>query len=62
MSKPEIIAELPNLNRPDRREIQERILELEDEAEILESRRRVADEAFRMLDALEQEDTQNSTR
>ena len=60
MSKTEIIAELPKLTRCDRREILDRILDLEDEAKILEDRRRAADEAFRMLDALEAEDAQNS--
>ena len=62
MSKTEIIAELPNLTRQDRREILERTLDLEDEPEILEDRRRTADETFHMLDSMEQEDAQNSAR
>jgi hypothetical protein len=62
MSKTEIIAELPKLSRHDRREILDRILDLEDEPEILEDHRRAADEAFRMLDSMEQEDAQNAAR
>lgn len=62
MSKTEIIAELPKMTLRDRREILDRILELEDEAELLEDRRRAADEAFQMLDSLEAEDAQNSAR
>ncbi len=62
MSKPEIIAELPKMTLRDRREILDRILELEDEADLLEDRRRAADEAFQMLDSLEAEDAQNSAR
>ena len=62
MSKTEIIAELPKLTRHDRREILDRLLDLEDEPEILEDRRRAADETFRVLDVMEQEDAQNSAR
>jgi hypothetical protein len=62
MSKTEIIAELPKMTLRDRREILDRILELEAEAELLEERRRAADEAFQMLDSLEAEDAQNSAR
>jgi len=36
MSKAEIIAELPKLSRNDRQEILDRMIELEDEAGILE--------------------------
>jgi hypothetical protein len=53
MSTAEILAELPNLSREDRRRILERILGMEDEAESLEAIRRTADEAFQMLDAME---------
>lgn len=62
MSKTEIIAELPKLTRHDRREILDRILDLEDAAEVLKDRRRAADESFRMLNSLEAEDAQNSGR
>lgn len=62
MSKTEIIAELAKLTRRDRREILDRILELEEETEVLEDRRRAADETFQMLDALESEDAKNSAR
>jgi hypothetical protein len=56
MSKAEILAELPKLSPHDRREILEQIIELDRDAPILEERRRLADETFRMLDALEQQD------
>jgi hypothetical protein len=62
MSKIEIIAELPKMTRRERREIMDRILELEDEAELLEERRHAADETFQMLDSLEAADAQNSAR
>ena len=62
MSKTDIIAKLPKMTRRERREILERILELEDEAELLEERRRAADEAFQMHDSLEAADAQNSAR
>lgn len=53
MSTAEILAELLNLSREDRRRILDRILETEDEAGSVEAARRAADEAFRMLDAIE---------
>jgi hypothetical protein len=56
MSTAEILAELPNLSREDRRRILERILEMEQEAGSMEAIRRTADEAFQMLDAMEAED------
>jgi hypothetical protein len=59
MSKSQIIAELAKLSLHDRREIMERILELEDNSEILEERRHLADEAFQILDALEDEDAKD---
>ena len=62
MSATEILAELPKLSQRERRRILDRLLELDDEAEMLEERRHLADEAFQMLDALEAEDAQNSTR
>ena len=62
MSATEIIGELPKLSPRDRRRILDRILELDDEAEMLEERRHLADETFQMLDALETADAQNSAR
>ncbi len=60
MSATEIIGELPKLSPRERRRILDRILELDDEAEMLEERRHLADETFQMLDALETADAQNS--
>jgi hypothetical protein len=62
MSKAEILAELPKIPRRDRREIMDRILELDDQAELLEERRQLADAAFLMLDELEAADAANQTR
>ena len=62
MSYTDILAELPLLSQRQRREIAERALALDDEAQILEERRHLADEAFRMLDALEDEDAKNTAR
>ena len=56
MSTSEILAELPKLSREDRRRILDRILEMEDDAASMEAIRRMADEAFQMLDAMEAED------
>lgn len=56
MTTPEILTELPKLSRVERRQILDRILEIEDEVEILEASRRAADEAFQILDAMEAED------
>jgi hypothetical protein len=56
------MSELPKLSRQDRRRILDRILEIEDEAEWLEASRRIADEAFQMLDALEAEDATRQPR
>ena len=62
MSYRDILAELPRLSQRQRREIAERALALDDEAQILEERRHLADESFRMLDALENQDAQNTAR
>ena len=62
MSYTDILAELPRLTQRQRREIAERALALDDEAQILEQRRHLADEAFRMLDTLEDEDAKNPPR
>ena len=56
MSTTEILAELPKLSREDRRRIVDRILEMEEEAASVEAIRRMADESFQMLDAMEAED------
>ncbi len=56
MSTAEILAELPKLSREERRRILDRILEMEDDAASVEAIRRMADEAFQMLDAMEAED------
>jgi len=60
MSTTEILAELPQLSRQDRRRIVDRILEIEDEVGLLDASRRMADEAFQMLDAMEAEDASQS--
>ena len=62
MSTAEILAELPKLSREDRRRILERILEMEDDAASVEAVRRMADEAFQMLDAMEAEDAAGQSR
>ena len=62
MSSAEILEELPNLSRRDRRAILNRLIELDEDAEVLGERNRVADEAFQMLDALEAEDAANKAR
>lgn len=62
MSKSEILAELPNLSHKERREILKYIMDLEQEAQLLADCDRRADERFLMLDAMEAEDGQLSTR
>jgi len=62
MSTAEILAEIPKLSREDRRRILDRILEMEDEAQSVEAIRRMADEAFQMLDAMEAEDAASQSR
>jgi hypothetical protein len=62
MSSADILAELPSLSREDRRRILGRILELEYEAATVEAIRRTADEAFRVLDAMEAEDAASQSR
>ena len=60
MSTAQIIAELSHLSHKERREIMRRILELEQDAELLADCDRRADERFLMLDAMEDEDGQSS--
>lgn len=62
MSTTEILQELPQLSRVDRRVILNRLLELDEDADLLEERRQQADEAFQMLDAMEAEDDAGQTR
>lgn len=53
MSASEIMTELPKLTLPERRRILERIMELENETDILEAHRQMADDTFRMFDEME---------
>jgi hypothetical protein len=62
MSTAEILAEIPKLSSEDRRRLLDRILEIEDEAASLEAMRRIADETFQMLDAMEAEDAARQSR
>ena len=62
MTTTQILSELSNLSRQDRRRILDRILEIEDETEVLEASRRMADEAFRMLDVLVADDAASPSR
>ena len=62
MSTAEILAEIPKLSPEDRRRLLDRILEIEDEAASMEAMRRVADETFQMLDAMEAEDAASQSR
>ena len=55
MSTTEILIELPKLSRAERRAILNRLIELDEDAEVLDERRWQADEAFQMLDAMEAE-------
>ena len=62
MSTSEILIELPRLSPAERRAILNRLMELDEDAEILEERRRQAVEALQMLDVLEAEDAENEAR
>lgn len=62
MSTTEILRELPNLSRVERRAILNRLIELDEDAEVLEERRHQADEAFQMLDAMEADDVETEAR
>ena len=53
MSTSEILLELPKLSPVERRAILNRLIELDDDAEVLEQRSHLADEAFQILDAME---------
>lgn len=63
MSLAEIVEELPKLKRDERRELARRLFELPDEdAALLADCDRRAAERFQMLDAMEAQDGQTSTR
>jgi len=62
VSASEIIAELPKLSRTERRQLAAAIFELEEEADLLRDCDRRADERFRVLDMMEEEDGQASPR
>ena len=59
-----MIAELPKLSRKERRQLAAAIFELEEEeeADLLRDCDRRADERFRMLDMMEEEDAKASPR
>jgi len=56
MSSAEIIAQLPKLTHKERRAVARRIIELENEAQLLADSDRRADANFKMLDVMEAED------
>lgn len=60
MSTAEIIAELPNLSREERRRLAGAIFDLEGEADLLRDCDGRANERFAMLDAMESEDGSTS--
>ena len=62
MSKTEILDELPNLSRNERREILQRLIELDEDADSLEECRQSADATFRLLDVMEAEDDERKSR
>jgi hypothetical protein len=57
-----MIAELRKLSRKERRQLAAAIFELEEEADLLRDYDRLADERFRMLDMMEEEDGKTSPR
>jgi mRNA-degrading endonuclease RelE of RelBE toxin-antitoxin system len=62
VSASEIIAELPKLSRTERRQLAAAIFELEEEADVLQDCDRRADERFRILDMMEEEDAKAGAR
>jgi len=56
MSAAEIIAELPRMTLRERRQIAQRLLELEADAEALRIADETADQAFQLLDQMEADD------
>ncbi len=63
MSTAEIIAELPRLTHQERRDLTRRLIEIEEDSQVLADCDRRADENFLVLDAMEDEDARrNQTR
>jgi hypothetical protein len=62
MSTTEILNELPNLNRAERRAVARRLFELEEERDELEWAAEAADTAFQELDKLEEQSAPPPTR
>lgn len=62
MSASEIVAELPKLSREERRRVAAAIFDLEEEADLRRDCDRRADEHFRMLDLMEEQNAQASSR
>jgi hypothetical protein len=62
MSTIEIMAELPKLNRQERRQVAKRLFELEDETQVLADCDRRADGNFLVLDAMEADDGRHDRR
>jgi hypothetical protein len=62
VSASEIFAELPKLSHKERRRLAAAIFDLEEEADLLRDCDRRADERFRMLDAMEEQDAQTRSR
>lgn len=62
MSASEILAELPKLSLAERRRLAAAIFDLEEEADLLRDCDRRADERFRVLDAMEEEDGKARSR
>ena len=62
MSASEILAELPKLSRQEHRRLAAAIFDLEEEADLLRDCDRRADEHFRILDVMEEEDAQAGSR
>jgi hypothetical protein len=62
MSASEILAELPKLSREERRRLAEAIFDLEEETDLLRDCDRRADEYFRTLDLMEEEDAKAGSR
>ena len=56
MSAVEILKELPRLKREERRAIARRVFELEEDRDELHWATQAADQAFQMLDKLEEDD------
>jgi hypothetical protein len=56
MSTAQILTELPRLSHIERREIVRRLIELEEDSQVLADADRRADANFLILDALESED------